>query len=273
MLSRRGPEPSIRDIIAGGIRELSLALKSVEEEMVAGGRYALFLGHAAFWSEIEELRYRPGRVLAAVAFVGAGAGEAMPLRRGDQLIADLSDGAVRGLSTNPSEVLRMKAAGGGPQVLCHAGLHAKVFIGRDRVLAGSANLSNHSRQQLKSSIEDASMWPRSSGQKRSRTQTTGTCANISPPNAGDWAMATLVARTLGGVIESERWPMRTPRCHRLVSVASTLRRTSPFASQPDRATPNNRSAVIPPMTHRAQSRRLLPMMGKRAEHRTRPRRR
>ncbi len=105
-----------------------------------------FLLNDAIWQELRERVPSAKRVCAAVAYLGKGAGELLPLRRGDVLLVDLSLASMRSGRTDPREVTKYFKRG--VQVFSRGSLHAKFFTIDDVLIAGSANMSRHSRDSL-----------------------------------------------------------------------------------------------------------------------------
>jgi len=105
-----------------------------------------FLFNAALWKELSERvpRAKPARV--AVAYLGVGAARLLPLKKGDQLVVDMSLRAVRCGTTDPREVRTYLRRG--VRVFSRECLHAKFFVLGKVVIAGSANISSHSKNWL-----------------------------------------------------------------------------------------------------------------------------
>lgn len=70
----------------------------------------------------------------------------MPLKAGSVLVVDLSKKAVRSGQTCPQEIIKL--LGKGVEVHSCSNLHAKVFVFGRRAIIGSANVSNHSKEDL-----------------------------------------------------------------------------------------------------------------------------
>ncbi len=68
------------------------------------------------------------------------------LRRGDRLIVDMSEATVRAGATDPREVEKLIARG--VHAFTRRNLHAKVIVTDKSVIAGSANVSQHSEHTL-----------------------------------------------------------------------------------------------------------------------------
>lgn len=105
--------------------------------------------HSGFdaWTAITPaVQSASGRVVAAVGYVGANGHAHLPLKRGDLLICDASEPAVRSGATNPAGLRPFLAAG--VEVWTHQGLHAKVIVLPRRAFVGSQNASDHSATQL-----------------------------------------------------------------------------------------------------------------------------
>lgn len=73
----------------------------------------------------------------AVAFLGGGAEELLAHCQGGRLVCNLESGA-----TNPKTVRRIIGQGR-LQIRTHTTLHAKLFIGKEALICGSANLSTN----------------------------------------------------------------------------------------------------------------------------------
>ncbi len=101
------------------------------------------------WRSLESAPF-VSPVRAAVAYLGAEAPEILPLGTGDVLVVDGSDAALAAGSTSPAAVRRYVESGA--VVVSLAGLHAKVVLEggpAPRCLVGSANVSTHSRDDLR----------------------------------------------------------------------------------------------------------------------------
>ena len=86
------------------------------------------------------------RVVAAMGYVGVGAHELLPLAKGDLLVCDLSESAVKSGATNPEAILDFLKAK--VTVRSRQGLHAKVVVLGRRAYVGSNNASDHSAKKL-----------------------------------------------------------------------------------------------------------------------------
>lgn len=98
------------------------------------------------WHKIGNLAKQTKRKHIAVAYLGSGAAELIPLRKGDTLVLDMSLPAVKSGQTNPYEVGKYLRAG--VSIFTCANLHAKVFVFDGSAIVGSANLSQHSHNTL-----------------------------------------------------------------------------------------------------------------------------
>lgn len=105
-----------------------------------------FLFNQTFWEELAARVPEAKRVRAAVAYLGSGASNLLPLRQGDKLVVDMSLRAVRSGTTDPREVRKYLRRG--VDVFSRPSLHAKFIVIDQAVIAGSANLSSHARQVL-----------------------------------------------------------------------------------------------------------------------------
>ena len=86
------------------------------------------------------------RVVAAMGYVGSEAHKLLPLAKGDLLVCDLSESAVKSGATNPEAILDFLKAK--VTVRSRQGLHAKVVVLGRRAYVGSNNASDHSAKKL-----------------------------------------------------------------------------------------------------------------------------
>lgn len=98
------------------------------------------------WNSIGNLAKSAKRKHIAVAYLGSGASDIIPLGRGDTLVVDMSLLAVKSGQTNPHEVAKYIKAG--VAVFTCANLHAKVYIFDRTAIISSGNLSHHSQSTL-----------------------------------------------------------------------------------------------------------------------------
>lgn len=100
------------------------------------------------WPAIRQDLERPNRrdVVAVVAYIDKDAPTVMPLRRGDVLVCDASDPAIKGRLTSVAalKVYRRR----GVHLFSLAGLHAKVIASPTNAWVGSANASDNSENGL-----------------------------------------------------------------------------------------------------------------------------
>lgn len=101
-----------------------------------------FLG-ANVWSALtaEAKRYE-GKSFVAVAYLGTGAANRLPLKKGSILVVDASESAVKSGQTNPAELMRFRKRG--VRVFSMPNLHAKVFVFGGVAFVGSTNVSDNS---------------------------------------------------------------------------------------------------------------------------------
>ena len=85
-------------------------------------------------------------VVAAVGYIGVNAPTVMPLRRGDILVCDASDPAIRGRLTSAAALATFHRKG--VAVFSVDGLHAKVIASTAFAWIGSANASKNSEDGL-----------------------------------------------------------------------------------------------------------------------------
>jgi hypothetical protein len=105
----------------------------------------MFLYNDALWDGLQRCS-KEKNVCAAVAYVGTGGTDLLPLKRGDTLVVDLSLPTVKQGSTDPREIKRF--VNRGVNVFARSCLHAKMIIANNTLIVGSANISNHSRTTL-----------------------------------------------------------------------------------------------------------------------------
>ncbi len=105
-----------------------------------------FVSGAQVWQEITKRVRQAKRVHAAVAYVGEAGSRLLPLRRGDQLVVDLSLPSVRAGVTNPFVIERFMRKG--VIVASRPGLHAKIVVADGTAIVGSANVSARSATTL-----------------------------------------------------------------------------------------------------------------------------
>jgi len=100
------------------------------------------------WTHIRRDLVKRGRppVIAVVGYVGAGAPEVMPLRRGDMLVCDASPAAIKRRLTSTKALRQYDRIG--VTVFSLAGLHAKVIAAKSFAWVGSTNASENSRDNL-----------------------------------------------------------------------------------------------------------------------------
>lgn len=87
---------------------------------------------------------RPCQV--AVAYLGQGAAQMLPLPKGSRLVVDASEGTVKRGLTCPAELLKLQKKG--VEIFSVMNLHAKVYVAGKNAFIGSANASQHSAGTL-----------------------------------------------------------------------------------------------------------------------------
>lgn len=100
------------------------------------------------WAAITKdvARKRRSPIVAAISYVGVSAPEVFPLRKGDFLICDASERAIKqGVTSAKSLASYLR---NGVQVFSHEGLHSKVVATESFAWVGSANASGNSRDNL-----------------------------------------------------------------------------------------------------------------------------
>ena len=107
---------------------------------------AIFLDRERYWKTIADRVPTANKVVAAVAYLGRGGADFLPLRSGDVLLVDLSYGAVRQGATDPREI--KKLINRGVEVFTRRTLHAKLVVIDNVVIVSSANVSQNARSHL-----------------------------------------------------------------------------------------------------------------------------
>ena len=121
---------------------------------------ATFLSNETLWQKLSVQVKAARHVDAAIAYFGQTGAKLLPLRNGDRLVVDMSPATVRAGGTDPREVEKLMRRG--VQAFTRRNLHAKLIVAGNWVIAGSANVSQHSRQIL----DEAAILTNDSGAKR-----------------------------------------------------------------------------------------------------------
>jgi len=117
------------------------------------------------WPTITRLARNSRHRHVAVAYLGQGASNILPLQSGDSLVVDMSLPTVASGLTDPREVGRYLSKG--VDVFTCANLHAKIYLLDNALIIGSANVSRRSRDALveagllsrdRASVIDARGW-------------------------------------------------------------------------------------------------------------------
>lgn len=100
------------------------------------------------WPAIRRDLDRPNRrpVVAVIGYIGKDAPTVMPLRKGDILVCDASETAVKGRLTNVAALQTFRKRG--VNLFSLSGLHAKVIASPTAAWVGSSNASNNSETRL-----------------------------------------------------------------------------------------------------------------------------
>ena len=100
------------------------------------------------WTAITKdvARKRRSPVIAAISYVGVNARDVLPLRKGDFLICDASERAIKQGVTSAKALASYLRIG--VKVFSHEGLHSKVVVTESFSWVGSANASRNSRDNL-----------------------------------------------------------------------------------------------------------------------------
>ena len=105
-----------------------------------------FITNNELWSQIHDYVAKVQHVSVAVAYFGEDGANLLPLKRGDNIVVDMSLGAVRQGVTNPRAVRTLMARG--VRVFSRGSLHAKFIVAGRTLIASSANASHNSRSLL-----------------------------------------------------------------------------------------------------------------------------
>ena len=105
-----------------------------------------FLSNNSLWDELYHHVKFSSSVKAAVAFLGNGGADMLPLKKGDTLVVNLGLQTVRQGATSPMEIKRLMRRG--VKVFTRSSLHAKFFICGKSLFVGSANVSKNSQNNL-----------------------------------------------------------------------------------------------------------------------------
>jgi hypothetical protein len=111
---------------------------------------ALIAGEGSVWPEITRLASRSAHRRAAVAYIGKGGFDLLPMSDGNLLVVDCTPASARAGATYPAEITRFLNAG--VAVHYRDGLHAKAFVFGGTAVIGSANASNHSDRDLTEAV-------------------------------------------------------------------------------------------------------------------------
>lgn len=100
------------------------------------------------WPDIRRDLERVNRraVFAVVGYIGKDAPQVMPLRKGDTLVCDASDAAIKGRLTSVDALRTFRRQG--VELFGIEGLHAKVIASQTSGWVGSANASDNSENHL-----------------------------------------------------------------------------------------------------------------------------
>lgn len=98
--------------------------------------------HTILWQEINDIASKSKVRRVAVAYLGTGATELLPLKKGDTLTVNMSLANVKNGQVNPFEVEKYYEAG--VKVFNCKNLHAKVYLFDKKVIVCSANISSNS---------------------------------------------------------------------------------------------------------------------------------
>jgi hypothetical protein len=130
------------------------------------GTARLHAGKQSVWQAIDQATKKGGQIVAAIGYLSDAT--ALPLKKGDILIANLSEKTIRsGASTAEAAAAIVKSQ---VQLFSKPGLHAKIVLADGRLFVGSMNASVGSRSKLiegalettdRKLCSDAARWLRS----------------------------------------------------------------------------------------------------------------
>lgn len=116
-----------------------------------------FHGQKSVWPIIKNQIKRSKKshqIFAAIAYVGSDAAKIMPLRRGDILVCNASDAAIKQGSTSATALKSFFNRG--VRIFNEPRLHGKVVVFPKRAFIGSANVSSRSRDVLLEAVIETS---------------------------------------------------------------------------------------------------------------------
>jgi hypothetical protein len=103
------------------------------------------------WREITAAtKKKRGRAFVAVPYFGEAGSRLLPLRKGDTLLVNASDAAVKSGQTHPQALRRLLNKG--VKLYTLGTLHAKIYVFGATAFIGSANASASSRDELKEAV-------------------------------------------------------------------------------------------------------------------------
>ncbi len=105
-----------------------------------------FVSNTDLWNEIHKYVSKAKHARAAVAYFGQHGANLLPLKKGDELVVDMSLGAVRQGVTDPREIRKLKNRG--VKIFSRGSLHAKFLVTDKILITSSANASKNSEQVL-----------------------------------------------------------------------------------------------------------------------------
>jgi phosphatidylserine/phosphatidylglycerophosphate/cardiolipin synthase-like enzyme len=105
-----------------------------------------FAFNQELWRQIQNRVANGRRTRAAIAYFGRRGAKLLPLKKGDSIVVDMSMAAVRQGITNPNEIRTL--IGRGVRVFSRSALHAKFLLIDKTLIAGSANVSQSSKEIL-----------------------------------------------------------------------------------------------------------------------------
>jgi len=116
-----------------------------------------FHGEKSVWPVIRDRIKRSKKsqqIFAAIAYIGSDAAKIMPLRRGDILVCNASDAAIKQGSTSAAALKSFFSRG--VRIFNEPRLHGKVVVFPKRAFVGSANVSSRSRDVLLEAVIETS---------------------------------------------------------------------------------------------------------------------
>lgn len=109
-------------------------------------KFLHFLSNEPLWQEIKNIIHDTKRADVAIAYLGQGGADRLPLKSGSRLVVDISKKTVKAGGTDPREIKKLIERG--VEVFTRPNLHAKVVLTKAVMICGSMNVSGRSEKEL-----------------------------------------------------------------------------------------------------------------------------